>query len=319
MRAFILAAGLGTRLRPFTNHRAKPALPVLGVPALWFGAWHLQRELGITEIAVNVSHLPETVRDVAHDADLMGATGVNFHVSDESADILGSSGALWKLGTWMGIETLAVSNGDSISFPSWRRMLEQHKKSRAAITLHVRAFKDTGEAYTNINVDKDGRITSFGTKETSGLMFSGAYLFEPRLLARLPAGASELRPALLEPLAQEGRLYAYREDCEWFDTGTVATYAQTQFELLRKIPAARELIEVKMREESPGAWVPRHWSKASGKPALNAPVVMTGDQKQWAAAGSVFGPQFIGVEPPLPGMKAPTQQAIVLATQFEKL
>lgn len=320
MKAFILAAGLGTRLRPFTNVKAKPALPVIGVPTLWFGAWHIKRELGISEIALNVSHLPGTVREAAQDAELMRATGIDFHFSDESAQVLGSSGALWKLSSsWIGDQTLAVSNGDSICFPSWKRMLECHRKNKAAITLHVREFSQAAEAYTNINVESDGRISSFGAKERDGIMFSGCYLFEPSLLSRLPAGVSELRPSLLEPLAKEGKLFAYREDAEWFDTGTVGTYAQTQFDLLKKIPMCRDLIEIKMREETSGVWVPRAWSRNAGKPALQAPAIMTGDQSQWAAAASVFGPKFIGIEPPMPGITVPAQKSIVLATHFEKL
>lgn len=320
MKAFILAAGLGTRLRPFTTARAKPALPVVGIPTLWFGAWHIKRELGISQLALNVSHLPETVREAAQDADLSRATGVRFHFSDESDQVLGSSGALVKLGAaWIGDQTLVVSNGDSICFPSWKRMLEFHRKAGAALTLHVREFAQAAEAYTNINVESDGRISSFGAKERDGIMFSGCYLFEPSLLSRLPAGVSELRPSLLEPLAKEGKLYAYREDCEWFDTGTVTTYAQTQFELLKKLPACRDLIEMKMREEAPGCWVPRNWLRNSGKPALQAPAIMTGDQSRWAAAASVFGPSFIGIEPPMPGISPPTQKAVVLAAHFEKL
>lgn len=318
MKALILAAGLGTRLRPLTTNRAKPSLPVLGIPSLWFGAWHLKRELGLSEFAINLSHAPETVRAACEDEALKKFTGIAFHYSDESDGILGSSGALWKLKDWIGSSLLAVSNGDSISFPAWKKMLEFHKKSGAALTIHARSHSQSLEAYTDIKTDQAGKVTAFGEKAASGMMFSGSYLLEPALLSRLPAGASELRPSLLEPLVKEGKLFAFKEDIDWFDTGTIQSYAQTQLQLLRSLPEAKELVQVKMREESREAWVPRDWSH-TGQPALVGPVVLTGSHSEWATAAMMLGPRFIGIEPPLPGVKIPTRDALVSAFHFEKI
>ncbi|MBI3557584.1 MAG: hypothetical protein HY074_15090 [Deltaproteobacteria bacterium] len=319
MKALVLAAGLGTRLRPLTLNRAKPSLPVVGIPAFWYGAWHLKSELRIQSYMLNVSHAPDTMRAAAEDAELKRFSGIPFKYSDESAQVLGSSGALAKLSDWIGSDLLAVCNGDCICFPAWTRMAEFHRASKALITLHVRSFANSAEPYTNIQVAADGRVTALGEKSDRGIMFTGGYLFEPELLARLPQGVSELRPSLLEPLVKEGRLFAFHEDLEWFDTGSVATYAAAQFELVHKLPRARELIEVKMREDAVGCWVPRSWSRNAGKPGLSHPVVMTGVQSEWAAHGAVFGPRFIGIEPPPPGMKIPTRNALVLSSQVESL
>lgn len=320
MNALVLAAGLGTRLRPLTQLRAKPALPVLGIPSLWYGAWHLQRELKPKAFALNASHLPQTVRDAGNDPALCEFTGIDFHYSDESAGILGSSGALWRLSSWIGRATLAVCNGDTIGFPSWRRMLEFHRASKAAITLHARAHAGSAEAYTDLKIDERGRVTAFGEKATSGLMFSGSYLFEPRLLERLPPGASELRATLLEPLIRERKLFAFREDMPWFDTGSVASYAQTQFELLKKIPQARPLVERKMREVALDAWIPSDWSlDAAAALKLSGPVALTGGLRGWTQVAKQFGPKFIGIEPPPAGLAIPTSNAIVFSSQIEKL
>ena len=319
MKALVLAAGLGTRLRPLTLARAKPALPVLGIPAFWFGAWHLAKELSASELAINMSHLAPTVRDAAADQALTAFTGVRFHFSDESDELLGSSGALWKLRDWIGSGTLAVCNGDSICFPPWKRMLEQHRRTKALITMHVRAFANEADQYTDIKVADDGRITALAPKAASGVMFDGPYLFEPELLARLPAGVSELRPTLLEPLMAEGKLYAVREDIPLIDVGTVASYARAQFELLRIMPQARPLVEAKMREENSGVWVPRDWKHASGKPGFTGPVVMTGNQEEWACHSIFYGPHFVGIEPPPPGAKIPNSDALVLSAHVQRL
>lgn len=317
MKAFILTAGLGTRLRPLTNECAKPALPVIGIPTFWYSAWHLNEILGIKEIALNLSHKPESIKAAALDPRLCKMTNIKFHFSDETNEILGSSGALKKLGSqWIGGDSLAVCNGDSICFPNWTKMIEAHKKTRAAITLHVRRFKDSMEPYTSISVANDGRITAFHPKATSGMMFSGSYLFEPYLLERLPPGISELRPSLLEPLLNEGKLYAYVEDTAWFDTGSVATYVQAQFELIKKLPQTRKLIEMKMKELAPECWVPREWD-ADHAPGLVAPAIICGEQKEWVSISKKFGPRFIGLKASNKPEQCPTTDALVFGSHIE--
>ncbi|MEW6055871.1 MAG: sugar phosphate nucleotidyltransferase [Bdellovibrionota bacterium] len=313
MKALVLAAGLGTRLRPLTLNRAKPSLPILGIPALWYGIWGLHRELGITEFAVNLSHAPQSIIEVAGDAELQKLTGVRFHFSDETDKILGSSGALWKLRDWIGGETLAVVNGDSICFPSWKKMLSFHRQHNSVLTMHVRSFENSREPYTNIELDVSGRVSKLGEKLNRGTMFSGSYLIEPELLARLPEGPSELRFSLLEPLILEGRLFACKEDVPWFDAGTMATYAETQFDLLKELPVVRQLVEMKMKEVSPNCWVPKTWKNIPLK--LKAPVCLNGDLQRWQAVASEFGPRFIGIEPPPVNKNVVRANAIVLSEQ----
>lgn len=314
MKALVLAAGLGTRLRPLTEVRAKPALPVVGIPTFWYSVWHLNRELRINAFAMNVCHAPDSIKATAEDLDLRRFTGVHFTYSDETKQILGSSGALWRLKDWIGSEMLAVCNGDTICFPAWTRMAQFHRENGALLTLHVRGFDGGAEPYTNIEVANDGRVTALGAKSMTGVMFSGAYLLEPELLARLPNGVSELRPTLLEPLIKEGKLYAFREDIPWLDTGNVASYAQAQFDLLEVLPQARTLVEVKMREENVGCWVPRSWKKGGSLPILKGPTVITGNQEEWAASNKFYGPRFVGIEPPPAGMPIPFEKSVVLLT-----
>lgn len=311
MKALVLGAGLGTRLRPLTLERAKPALPVLGVPCLWYGAWHLKRAMGIEAFAVNAGHAAESLRTAVAHPVLSAHTGIHFHVSDESDGILGSSGALWKLRPWIGRDSLAVVNGDTIVFPDWKRMRGFHAASEALMTIHVRGFSKSHEKYAGIRVGGDGRVLAIGEHSDNGVMFSGSYLVEYEAVARLPDGASELRPALFEPLIAEGRLYAFREDVPWAETGNAHDYAEAQFGLIQRMPQARELAESAMREISPHVWIPKEW----GRPAIafQPPVVMTGRATDWENCSRAYGPRFIGIEAPAPGLPVPVKNAIVLS------
>lgn len=302
MKGFILAAGLGTRLRPLTEGVAKPALPVLGVPTFWFGAWHMARELGITELAINCGHAPETLRRAVEDPELAAHTGIKFHVSDESGGILGSSGGVARIRDWVGDDTLAVFNGDCICFPDWKKLLKTHQKSKGAMTMHLRRHAGSAEAYTAVDVDAHGRVLGFGPKSRDGVMFTGAYILDPAGMKMLPAGASELMATLLSPLSIGRQLYGAVEDLPWIDTGTIATYAAAHFGALSALPAARELVDLKMREVSPGVFFPKSWEEGGVKCKVAGPAVFYGGQKSWDAAlkdGSrAFGPRFIGFDAP---------------------
>jgi len=295
MKALILAAGLGTRLRPLTLQHAKPSLPVLGVPSFWFAAEHLRETLNPSAFAMNVGHAAASLDSASKDKELSALTGIRFHISDESSQILGSSGALWRLKDWVGADLLAVANGDSISYPDWQNMLKLHKSSGALITMHVRKFSNASEPYTHIDVAENGRVERFGTKATQGTMFSGCYIISPEAIKRLPSGVSELRPLLLEPLAVEKKLFAYVENCPWIDTGTVGAYAASQFDLLNEMPQAKKLVEIKMREPVPGCWVPRSWPKDIGL-KLQGPVVLHGDLESWTKVSKHYGPRFVGIK-----------------------
>ncbi len=246
MKALILAAGAGTRLKPLTDNIAKPALPICGVPSLWFGAWWLSRNLKISEFAINCSYKSETLIKAAKDRELVEFTGINFFISHEEDHILGSSGALFKIKNWINRESLAVINADAIQTPDWAKLLKCHQKSKGLLTLHLRKFNNSTEEYTTIDVDEYGRVIGFGKKAKSGVMFTGAYIIEPNAIDLLPAGISELMETLLKPLMQKRELFGYIDtQSNWLDTGTPQTYADANFSILKSQPEFIDLIKVK--------------------------------------------------------------------------
>lgn len=296
-KGLVLAAGLGTRLRPLTDDVAKPALPVLGIPTVWYSLLHLARSLQLSEIAVNISHAPDTMKKVLDDPTFRSMIGIPIYISDETSEILGSSGALWKLKDWVGNSTLAVVNADCICPLNWRRLEKQHQRSKGLMTIHVRKHESSPESYTDIEIDAYSRVISFREKTSSGTMFSGAYFIEPEALKRLPAGKSELKNTLLDPLSKERILFACSEEVSWLDTGSISTFAQTQFELLRQVPDFRDLVSHRMKEVRSGSWIPIEWESTDGI-TLVSPCVLNGNKSQWMKANSVvqYGPNFIGLE-----------------------
>lgn len=310
IKAFILAAGYGTRLAPLTKNFSKPALPILGIPIFWFSAWHFSRTLGIKEIIINTCHAPHSLGKAAADKDLKKFTGVGFIISDETKQILGTSGALKKIQRYVGHETLCVVNGDALFFPNWSQLIEYHRIKKALLTIHVRAFDCS--SYTEVKINSDGLVTQFCQDAHKGLMFSGAYVMEPAVFDLIPEGPSDLKTTVFESLIKKQKLFAFRDDVEWFDTGSKKEFVQTQFQLTTRLPTTKELICVKMKEISPGCYIPKAW-----KPnfQLKAPVVMTGRATSWLKHSESYGPFFVGIEPPTKQKDFPKSNAVVLADQ----
>ena len=151
----ILAAGYGTRLWPLTIDRAKPAIPFLGRPLVGYVAEYLAR-YGCREIAVNLHHRPESVRDSLGDGSRFG---VRLHYVEEP-DILGTSGALDNARAFFDEETFVVVNGKIATDIDLGRALETHRRTRALATLVLRPNPER-EKYSTVEVRGD-RLVGFG-------------------------------------------------------------------------------------------------------------------------------------------------------------
>jgi NDP-sugar pyrophosphorylase family protein len=151
----ILAAGYGTRLWPLTVDRAKPAIPFLGRPLVGYVAEYLARH-GCREIAVNLHHRPESVRDSLGDGSRFG---VRLHYVEEP-EILGTSGALDNARDFFSGETFVVVNGKIATDIDLGRALETHRRTDALATLVLRPNPER-EKYSTVEID-GGRIAGFG-------------------------------------------------------------------------------------------------------------------------------------------------------------
>ncbi|MES2962382.1 MAG: sugar phosphate nucleotidyltransferase, partial [Bdellovibrionota bacterium] len=129
MKAMMLTAGLGTRLRPVTNFYAKPTVPFLGVPLAYFGRAILE-QAGATSFVMNTHHLPEQINALA---DRMRVEGLKVETSHEAAAPLGSGGGIWKARKFLeGDGDFLVANGDEIILPHRPDVLREFVAAHSA-------------------------------------------------------------------------------------------------------------------------------------------------------------------------------------------
>ena len=228
MKALLLAAGEGSRLRPLTNDRPKPMIPLGGRPVLEH-LIGLLRQHGVTEVAINLHYKPEVI--VEHFGD-----GRRFGVAvtySPEARLLGSAGAARQL-AWFFDQTFLVLYGDVLTDLDLTGLLEQHQAQRAALTMALYTVPDPTRCGIAA-LDPSGRITRFVEKPAPDAVFGnlanvGVCVVEPRVLEQIPAGAPadfghDLIPRLL---AQGERLSGQVTNRYVLDIGSPERYEQAQ-------------------------------------------------------------------------------------------
>jgi NDP-sugar pyrophosphorylase family protein len=184
-KAFLLGAGLGTRLRPLTDALPKPLIPVLGAPLIRYAIDHCAAA-GITEFAINTHHLPETWKDYfpgsrEGSGESPCAPRIDFF---HEPVLLETGGGIKNIEEWIAGEPILVYNGDILANPDLARLISTHRASGNLATLGVRS---NGPA---LHLALDGRQVvdihhklgvAAGTHQ-----FTGIYCIEPELLDSIP-------------------------------------------------------------------------------------------------------------------------------------
>ncbi len=241
MRAIILSAGLGERLRPLTLALAKPAIEFLNVPMLAFPYYWLDT-LGLDELTFNTHHLPETVRRAVM---ATVAPETRLHFSHETK-ILGSGGGIWNSRFFLqGSDSFALANGDGVILcerPSLLEKMQQlHISENALATLLVCPLDGVGSRIPGVWLDSSGRVCGFGKKSPAEglecLHYASFMLLSDRVWDFLPAEESNIIYDVLEPrIAKGDKIMAYRaDDLRWFETGNTADYLKATHECLQHL------------------------------------------------------------------------------------
>lgn len=230
MKAMILAAGFGTRLKPITDDLPKPLFPVLNRPILEH-TLHFLRTQGIREIAINLHHQPEKIINYFGDGKDFG---VNLHFSNEEK-ILGTAGGIKKLQSFLEDETFLLINSDVLADIDLNNVLKFHKEKNSKLTLVVRQDSSM-EKYKTILRTEEGRIVNFlghtvdNSDSTKKVMFTGIQIMEPDIFSRIPenkfCGTTE---DVFPKMIKDGLpVYGYLHEGYWIDMGTRETYIQAQ-------------------------------------------------------------------------------------------
>ena len=157
----VLAAGLGTRMRPLTLLRAKPALPVLDRPLIAFTLERLARS-GVRDVIVNLHHLPESVTGALGGGRRFGLRIRYVH----EPRILGTGGGPRAVRDFFGREPFLLVNGDVYFELDLRQLVARHRASGALATLALRRLPDP-RAYSTVVSDRRGRILSIAGRPKS--------------------------------------------------------------------------------------------------------------------------------------------------------
>ena len=227
MKAMILAAGLGSRLKGTTLNKPKALVDVKGVPMLVIVIEQLKKQ-GVKKFMVNVHHFGQQVIDYIENNNRFG---VEITISDERDELLDTGGAIWKAGDFFrGTEPVLVHNVDVLSDIKLKALLDFHQKNRALATLVVRKRK-SGRA---LLFDGEMKLTGWADLKNKNykwvnkpvenfttFAYSGIYLSSPAFIEKLPfSGRFSIIDAWLE-MAKTERIMAWPNTSGyWFDLGT---------------------------------------------------------------------------------------------------
>jgi mannose-1-phosphate guanylyltransferase len=222
----ILAAGLGTRLRPLTDELPKPLVPLGDAPLLVRVARRLATA-GIAPLAFNTHHLAAAFDQRATDprsrsVDVAALAGL---VALHEETILGTAGGVANARAVLGSDEVVVWNGDLEADVDLARLLAAHRSSSRIVTLVV-APREVGEGTLGLDASGDVvrlRGERFG-EEVSGGDFLGAHVIGPALVAELPAVGCLVGDVYLLALRRGEKVGSFRHDGPWDDVGSLRAY-----------------------------------------------------------------------------------------------
>lgn len=224
MQAMLLAAGLGTRLRPYSLIRPKPLFPILNQPLLLILLRQL-KDAGCSRIVVNAHHLASQIREAI--------AGIDEVVYQYEPEILGTGGSLRQALPRLADEPLLVVNGDIFHNVDLQALYTSHLQSGRRLTM---AMHDCPR-FNTVGVRED-RISTFHAaakkREDESLAFTGIYVIDPTVIRMIPEGRFVHSIDMYEELLVEGEsIGSHRVDGSyWHDIGTPDDYLTLHDKLL---------------------------------------------------------------------------------------
>ncbi|HIK04387.1 MAG TPA: NDP-sugar synthase [Trichormus sp. M33_DOE_039] len=305
MKAMILAAGKGTRVRPITYTTPKPMIPILQKPVMEFLV-ELLRQHGFDQIMVNVSHLAEEIENYFRDGQRFGvqiAYSFEGKIDDQGkliGEAIGSAGGMRRIQDFSPFfdDTFVVLCGDALIDLDLTAAVKWHKSKGSIATIISKSVPlEEVSSYGVVVTDEDNRVKAFQEKPSveealSTNINTGIYIFEPEVFKYVPSGVeydigSQLFPKLVEIGAP---FYAIPMDFEWVDIGKVPDYWRAiRGVLLGEI----KNVQIPGHEVAPGIYtglnVAINWDKVD----ITGPVYI-GGMTRIEDGAKIVGPAMIG-------------------------
>lgn len=237
MKAIILCAGKGERLRPLTESMPKPMIPINGKPILEYLIL-LCKKHKINDIALNTSYLPNSIKSYFGDG---SKWGVKVRYSFEST-LLGTAGALNNFRDFIN-ETFFVVYGDNVTDLDLSEMLRYHKSKRALATLFLykEEMIDKQTSIGLVVVDSSYKVTEIIENPSEPDKFrigkiplqrtfinSGVYIFEPEILKLISEGFSDFAKDVLPLVLKTGKVYGFTSKCYFKEVGQFSRYSKAK-------------------------------------------------------------------------------------------
>jgi mannose-1-phosphate guanylyltransferase len=300
MRAMVLAAGLGTRLRPLTYEITKPMVPVLDRPVMEH-ILDLLEEHSFEQVIANLHYFPDSIRE---------HFGARLEYRYEP-ELLGTAGGVRGCADFFGEEPFLVISGDALTDIDLGALAARHRDSGGVATLAVKKVADTREFGVVLH-DREGRITGFQEKPApdealSDLGNCGIYVFDPKIFDYFPERpfvdwAQDVFPVLLENDVPF-HIHEIRE--YWNDVGSLSELRQGTFDAL----SGELQLQMEGQEVSPGVIV-------AGDSPLQPDTVLDGNawigrEVSIGAGVRLMGPLVLGQGAKV-GERAQLRESIVL-------
>jgi len=289
LRAYIMAAGLGTRLYPLTRRTSKPMVPILNRPVMEHLLNLLHRH-GIREAAANLHYHPDKIRTYFGDGSTFGID-LRYNLERE---LQGTAGGASAFREFLSGGTFVVVSGDGLTDIDLTAFVGAHRRHGGIASLAVKQVDDPS-LYGVVVHDASGRITRFQEKPAAGDALSdlcncGIYAFEPAIFDYVPAGvfvdwARDVFPALL---AADVPFYCWRLESYWNDVGNIEQYTLSNFDAL----LGRVKLDVPGREIQPRVWA-GPGTRIDPGVRIEAPVLIGADCLVESEA-QLIGPLIIG-------------------------
>lgn len=238
MKAMVLAAGQGTRLRPITDRKPKALVPVAGRPMIEY-ALFLLRHYGIRDIVINLHHFGDQVEAYLGNGAKLGLT-ITY---SEEPELLDTGGGLLKAKTFLQDDTFIVINTDALIDLNLAELIDFHHQKNSVATLVLRP-DDDADQYGSMDIDAAGRIHRFlDSRMTvkpvgalSKLMFTGVQVLEPRVFDYMEADGmagkfSTTKQTYPQILRAGAPLYGFCFEGFWQDLGTIDRIKQAEASL----------------------------------------------------------------------------------------